>query len=364
MNHKYIISGGGTGGHIFPAIAIANEIKAKDKNAEILFVGALGKMEMEKVPAAGYKIIGLPIVGIQRRLTLSNLLFPYKLLKSYLLAKKIIKDFKPNVVIGVGGFASAPTLKAANALKIPTVIQEQNAFAGLTNRWLSKNANKICVAFDNMEQYFPSAKIVLTGNPVRKEMVDIENKRVKAVNFFKLSEDKKTIFIVGGSLGALSINKAIKKFVLDFNSNEIQFVWQTGKGFYKEAKSFVNKHKLINVYVADFIYEMDLAYAISDIIISRAGAIAVAEISNVKKPSILVPYPFATDDHQTKNALALSDKNAAVILNDKSVDEKLKLELESLLKEKDKQVEMVQNLKDFEHHNAVGEIVTIIENLA
>lgn len=364
MSKKYIISGGGTGGHIFPAIAIANEIKVRDNNAEILFVGALGKMEMEKVPAAGYKIIGLPIVGIQRKLSIGNLLFPFKLLKSYLMAKKIIKDFKPNVVIGVGGFASAPTLKAANALKVPTLIQEQNAFAGLTNRWLSKNVNKICVAFDNMQQYFPSDKIVLTGNPVRNEMVDITDKKAKAIEFFKLSENKQTVFIVGGSLGALSINKAVKSFINDFDSDKIQFVWQTGKGFYEEAQKYVVEEKFKNIFVADFIYKMDLAYAISDVIISRAGAIAVAEISNVKKPSILVPYPYATDDHQTKNALALSNKEAAILLKDENVGNDLKNTLKSLIKNGDKQIKMIENLKAFEHRNAVEEIVTIIENLA
>lgn len=362
LNKKYIISGGGTGGHIFPAIAIANEIKAKDTNAEILFVGALGKMEMDKVPAAGYSIVGLPIVGIQRKLTLSNLMFPFKLLKSYLMAKKIIKNFKPNVVIGVGGFASAPTLKAAVSLNIPTVIQEQNAFAGLTNRWLSKDVNKICVAFDNMEQYFPKSKIVLTGNPVRKQMVDVVGKKEDACSFFCLSNDKKTILIIGGSLGAMSINRSVKDFILNFESKDIQFVWQTGKGFYEKANNFVEQNKLSNVYVAEFIYEMDLAYAIADIIVSRAGAIAVAEISNVNKPSILVPYPFATDDHQTKNAEALSNNGAAVLLKDKDVD-KIEQQLNELIADKDLQLAMAEKLKDFEHQNAVDKIVTIIEEL-
>lgn len=364
MSKKYIISGGGTGGHIFPAIAIANEIKLRNTHAQILFVGALGKMEMEKVPSAGYEIIGLPIVGIQRKLTLSNLMFPFKLLKSYLMAKKIIKDFKPDVVIGVGGFASAPTLKAAISLKVPTVIQEQNAFAGLTNRWLSKNVNKICVAFDGMQQYFPSEKIVLTGNPVRKEMVDILDKKTKAIEFFKLSDNKETVLIVGGSLGALSINKAIKSFVSDFDSEKTQFVWQTGKRYYKEAKQFVDSENLTNVYVADFIYQMDLAYAISNVIISRAGAIAVAEISNVKKPSILVPYPYATDDHQTKNALALSQREAAFLLKDDRVLSDLKSQLQALLLDNNQKVKMIENLKGFEHQNAVEDIVEIIENLA
>lgn len=310
---KIILSGGGTGGHIFPAIAIANEIKKMVPHAEFLFVGALGKMEMEKVPNAGYKIIGVPIAGLQRKFTLTNLKLPFLIISSLLKTRKIINEFKPNVAVGTGGYASGPLLKAAANKGIPTLLQEQNSYAGITNKLLSKKANKICVAYEGMEKFFPKEKILLTGNPVRQDITKISD-RDEAIQFFNLDKSKKIILVVGGSLGAKGINEAIGEGIKLLAENNIQLVWQTGKPYFETAKQQTKAFEEKNIKVVDFITRMDLAYAMADIVISRAGAGAISELCIVKKPSILVPLPSAAEDHQTKNALALANKKAAILI--------------------------------------------------
>ncbi len=322
-NIRVIISGGGTGGHIFPAIAIANAIKEMQPDAEILFVGAMGKMEMEKVPQAGYNIKGLWISGIKRSLSLSNLTFPLKLWASMRKAAAIIKDFKPDVVVGVGGFASGPTLKAANNKKIPSLIQEQNSYPGITNRLLAKKAAKICVAYDHLEQYFPKEKIVYTGNPIRKEVVNIKGKSTEAYDFFGLEAHRQTLLIVGGSLGALAVNEAVKNHMKELENNNIQIIWQTGKLYYEQAVKAVEAQQLKLIRVVEFIQRMDLAYAAADLVISRAGAIAISELCATAKPSIFVPLPTAAEDHQTKNAQALLDKNAALLIPNNEINTKI-----------------------------------------
>jgi UDP-N-acetylglucosamine--N-acetylmuramyl-(pentapeptide) pyrophosphoryl-undecaprenol N-acetylglucosamine transferase len=313
---KIIISGGGTGGHIYPAIAIANEIKHLKPEAEILFVGALGKMEMEKVPKAGYRIEGLWISGIQRKLSLDNLSFPFKVFASCLKARRILRQFKPDIVIGVGGYASGPLLYMANRAKIPTLIQEQNAFAGLTNKWLAKKVRTICVAYTGMERFFPKEKLVLTGNPVRRDILDIASKKEAAPAHFGLLSDKKTLLVLGGSLGARSINESISANLAKILEKGIQLIWQTGKNTYQvhteEAKYLQNK----SIYKTDFIYPMDLAYAAADVVISRAGALAVSELCIAGKPTVFVPFPHAAEDHQTQNALALVKQNAGLLVKD------------------------------------------------
>ncbi|MFM7472744.1 MAG: undecaprenyldiphospho-muramoylpentapeptide beta-N-acetylglucosaminyltransferase, partial [Crocinitomicaceae bacterium] len=290
MIERVIISGGGTGGHIFPAVAIADELKNRNPKIQILFVGAQGRMEMEKVPQAGYAIEGLPIAGLQRKLTLSNLLLPYKIAKSLLKARGIIRSFKPQLVIGVGGYASGPTLKMANLLGIPTLIQEQNSFAGKTNKLLAKKAKTICVAYDGMESFFSKEKIVLTGNPVRKEM-SVQVNRAEALEFFKLDTNKKTVLVIGGSLGARSINQAISNEIENWKAleNDIQVVWQCGKLYYKNLSEIVEKSGAKNIVIHQFIQRMDLAYASADLVVSRAGALSVSELCLLGKASILVP---------------------------------------------------------------------------
>lgn len=300
QNIKIILSGGGTGGHIFPAVSIANEIKKLVPTAEILFVGALGKMEMEKVPAAGYKIIGVPIAGVQRKFTWSNFKLPFLIIKSLLATRKIINDFKPDVVVGTGGFASGPVLKAASAKGIPTLLQEQNSYAGITNKILSKKASKICVAYEGMEKFFPKEKIILTGNPTRQDLLNVDGKKEEGYTYFKLDKTKKTILVIGGSLGARTINEAIGKGLQELANNNIQLVWQTGKGYFETAKQQAAPFNEKNIYAHEFISRMDLAYAVADIVISRAGASSVSELCNLAKACILVPSPNVAEDHQTK----------------------------------------------------------------
>ncbi len=322
---RVIISGGGTGGHIFPAIAIANALRAKAKDIDILFIGAKGRMEMEKVPAAGYPIVGLTISGFQRRLTWKNLTFPFKLAGSLLKAHSIIAKFKPDVVIGVGGYASGPTLRIAALKRIPSLIQEQNSFPGVTNRLLCNKVQKICVAYEGMNKYFPVSKIVFTGNPIREDVVNIFGKRDEALQFFGLAPEKETLLVIGGSLGAGTINQAILNFVNKSGDNNIQILWQTGKHHYENIKSEIRnpKSEIRNLTVLPFIDRMDLAYAAADLIVSRAGAIAISELCVVGKPVILVPSPNVAEDHQTKNALALVQKDAAILVSDKSAVETL-----------------------------------------
>lgn len=357
VQYKIIISGGGTGGHIFPAIAIANAIKIKYPNSEILFVGAEGKMEMEKVPAAGYKIIGLPIMGIQRKLTLQNLKVPFKLIYSLIKAKKIIKEFKPNVVVGVGGYASGPLLKIATKMGVPALLQEQNSFPGITNKLLAKKVQKICVAFDGMEQFFPKEKIIFTGNPVRQDIVDLSNKKAKGLEQFNLSADKKVVLVIGGSLGARVINESIEEGLDDFAKNNIQLLWQTGKGYADKAAESVKKYNNKGIITMPFISAMDLAYAVADIVISRAGALSVSELCLTAKPSILVPSPNVAEDHQTKNAMALVNHNAAILIKDIDAKTELIHALLNLVNNSALQEQLKTNIKQLAKPNA-AEIIS------
>ena len=315
---KVIISGGGTGGHIFPAVAIANALKRIAPETEILFVGAKGRMEMEKVPASGYKIVGLDIQGFQRKSILKNVMLPYKMIKSVLNARSIIKAFKPDVAIGVGGYASGPLLLAASQMNIPYLIQEQNSYAGITNKWLGKNAQRICVAFTGMEQFFPASKIMLTGNPIRKEVADIENKRFASAEMLSLSPHKHTILVTGGSLGAGTLNNSFLAGIKKIVDADVQLIWQTGKYYYQFVQEKLAGMENENIKVMEFLHKMELAYASADVIVSRAGAGTIAELCVIGKPVILVPSPNVTEDHQTQNALALVKHGAALMIADAS----------------------------------------------
>jgi UDP-N-acetylglucosamine--N-acetylmuramyl-(pentapeptide) pyrophosphoryl-undecaprenol N-acetylglucosamine transferase len=348
---RIIISGGGTGGHIFPAIAIANALKKLDPATEILFVGANGRMEMEKVPAAGYQIIGLDIQGIQRKSILKNLAFPFKLIGSVRKSLQIIKEFKPDAAVGVGGYASGPLLYAASLKGIPTLIQEQNSYAGITNKWLGKKASKICVAFDGMEKFFPAGKIIKTGNPIRRESVNIEGKRLQALELFKLSADKPTIFVTGASLGARTLNNAIMGGLDKLIAADVQVIWQTGKLYYQGIIAQLGENYHPNIKIMGFLERMDLAYAAADIIVSRAGG-TISELCVVGKPAILVPSPNVAEDHQTKNALALIEKNAAVFVADRDAEEKLVDKALELLNDKEKQETLSNNISKLAILNA------------
>lgn len=321
---RVIVSGGGTGGHIFPAVSIANAIKAKHPQAEILFVGAEGRMEMHRVPAAGYKIIGLPIAGFDRKNMFKNIIVLWKILKCERLAKKVIKDFKPMVAVGVGGYASGPTLKVAGSMGIPTLIQEQNSYAGVTNKILAKSAKKICVAYEGMERFFPKEKIVLTGNPVRQGLVDSRISKAEASEKFGLDKNLKTVLIIGGSLGARTLNESVLGHLDEIRNSDVQFIWQTGKYYSDEIKKRMSEVKpLDNLRVMDFISDMDYAYAVADLVVSRAGAGSISELCVLNKPAILIPSPNVAEDHQTKNAMALANKSAAIFLKDADAPEKL-----------------------------------------
>ena len=344
VGQRIIISGGGTGGHIFPAIAIANALKKLDPATEILFVGAFGRMEMEKVPAAGYEIIGLDIQGIQRGSIMKNLQLPIKLVKSVFKALKIIKDFKPNAVVGVGGYASGPLLYAASIKGIPYLIQEQNSYAGITNKWLGKKATKICVAYDGMDKFFPAKNIIKTGNPIRKESVAIAGKRVEALESLKLSADKKTILVTGGSLGARTLNNSIMAGLDKIIAADVQVVWQTGKFYYKSIIEKLGEDYNPNIRIMEFVNRMDMAYAGADVIISRAGAGTIAELCVIKKPVILVPSPNVAEDHQTKNALALVHDNAAIFIADKDAETTLVYKAIQLLNDTDEKKILSNNI--------------------
>lgn len=341
---KVIISGGGTGGHIFPAIAIANALKSIDPTIEILFVGAEGRMEMEKVPAAGYAIEGLNITGFQRSLKLSNLAFPFRVISSLMKAGKIINRFRPDVAVGVGGYASGPLLFMATRKGVPGLIQEQNSYPGITNKMLASKVEKICVAYENMQQFFPASKIILTGNPVREEMVKIEGKRKDAATFFELNSESKTILVVGGSQGARSINHAIKAHLKEISEAGVQLIWQCGKIFFEEAKQAVAAMGNDKIKVFDFITRMDYAYAMADVIISRAGASTVSELCIIGKPAVLVPLPTAAEDHQTKNCKALVEKNAALLIADKNAMEQLVKTTLDLIQDESKQQQLSKNI--------------------
>lgn len=361
--NKVVISGGGTGGHIYPAIAIANKIKERHPNVKILFVGAEGKMEMEKVPKAGYEIIGLPIRGLQRKLTLKNLLVPFKLLASLSKAKRIIKDFKPDAAIGVGGYASAAVVRKAAQLKVPTLLQEQNSYPGVTNKILSKKAKRICVAYEGLEAFFPKDKIVLTGNPVRKEVAEIEGKREVGLAHFGLSPNKKTILVIGGSLGAKTLNDSIQKDINLILQNDAQVIWQCGKFYLNRLKEELKDLPTDKVYLSDFVYEMDLAYAAADIIISRAGALSISELCLIGKPAVLVPSPNVSEDHQTKNAMALVKNGAAVLVKDVEAREKLVPAVVELLADASKQEALGQEILKMGYPNATDSIVDEIEKM-
>ncbi|WP_375238261.1 undecaprenyldiphospho-muramoylpentapeptide beta-N-acetylglucosaminyltransferase [Aurantibacter sp.] len=358
--YKIILSGGGTGGHIYPAVAIANELKLRFPKAKFLFVGAKDRMEMEKVPQAGYAIKGLWISGLQRSLSVKNLMFPFKLISSLYNAYKIILKFKPDVAIGTGGFASGPLLQMANLKSVPTLIQEQNSYPGITNKLLGKRANRICVAYSGLERFFPKNKIQLTGNPVRQDLLDISSKVNEAKKFFNLKKDKKTVLVLGGSLGAKAINELIEKELDYFKSNNIQVVWQCGK-LYQER--FEKYSKVEDVQVHTFLNRMDLAYAAADIIISRAGASSVSELCIVGKPVVFVPSPYVAEDHQTKNAEAVSTKNAAILISQKELDNRFEVQFSELINSEEKQQLLSRNIKELALVNATKDIVNEVEKL-
>jgi UDP-N-acetylglucosamine--N-acetylmuramyl-(pentapeptide) pyrophosphoryl-undecaprenol N-acetylglucosamine transferase len=342
---KIIISGGGTGGHVFPAIAIADAIKSLRPEAEFLFVGALGRMEMERVPQAGYEIRGLDITGFQRSLSAKNLSFPLKVLKSLRLSRKIIKEFKPDVAVGVGGYASGPLLQIATKKKIPTLIQEQNSYPGITNRLLARKVSRICVAYEGMGKWFPNEKMIVTGNPVRSVVVEIEGKKEEGLKAFGLESGKPTLLIVGGSLGARTINESISGVLDEISDTDCQVIWQTGKLYIDKAKAQVEEKAAQNVHVTAFIEQMDLAYAAADLVVSRAGAMALSELCLIGKPSVLVPSPNVAEDHQTKNAMALVENEAAILVSDANARGDLWPTVSELLKNSDARKALARNAK-------------------
>ena len=362
---RVIISGGGTGGHIFPALSIANKLKEVNPETEILFVGAEGRMEMEKVPAAGYKIIGLPIAGLQRSLTPSNLALPFKVIKSLLMAKRTIKKFKPDIAIGVGGYASAPLLWAAGRLGIPTLIQEQNGYAGLTNKIVGKKAKAICVAYEGMERFFPADRIILSGNPIRKDIVPAtEQMKEEGFAFYGLNPQAKHIFIVGGSLGSRTLNEAMKKWIAEGcpGGEDIEVIWQCGKYYKASIDQFMEEMKaagkdISRIQHSDFIQRMDLAYAVADVVISRSGASSVSELCAAHKAVIFVPSPNVTEDHQTHNAMALVNKDAALIVKDAEASEKLMSTACELIENADKTALLEENIGKLALRDAAMTIV-------
>lgn len=360
---RVLISGGGTGGHVYPAIALANAIKDKDPSAEILFVGAQGKLEMKKVPAAGYFIKGLWISGFQRKLSIRNLLFPFKLASSLYRGRKIIMDYKPDVVLGVGGYASGPILQVASMMKIPTLIQEQNSYPGITNKILAKKVNKICVAYDGMERFFPSEKIIFTGNPVRRDLYDIQINREEAKASFGIDNDHKTVLIFGGSLGARRINESVEgAFDMIKRHSEINYIWQVGKMYFDEYSCGVVA-ALPNITVLPFIERMDYAYAAADAVVCRAGALTISEIALINKPAVLIPSPHVAEDHQTKNAMALVNNDAALMVPNAEAKEKMIPTILELLSDEKLQQYLVCNLKKMGRPNATSEIVEEIFKL-
>lgn len=341
---RVVISGGGTGGHIFPAIAIADEVKANNPDAQILFIGAEGKMEMEKVPAAGYEIIGLPIRGFQRKLTLSNLLLPFKIMMSYAKAKRTLKKFKPQVAVGVGGYASGPTLLVAQKLGIPTLLQEQNSYPGKTNQYLGKKADAICVAYENLDRFFASEKLAITGNPVRMSAIPKEANQQEARKAFGLEPDRPTILVIGGSLGARTLNESILQQAEKINQSEVQILWQTGKYYAERIETALKATPMPKVHPNIFIQDMAQAYAAADVIISRAGALSISELCLVGKPAILVPSPNVAEDHQSKNAQALVDKDAVLLVRDSAAVEDLIPEALKLMENVTKREELAKNI--------------------
>jgi len=343
-HNRVIISGGGTGGHIFPAISIANALRKIEPETDILFVGAEGRMEMEKIPAAGYKIIGLPVAGLYRSLTLKNIPVLIKLLKSLKKAKKVIKEFRPDVVVGVGGYASGPVLRQAGRMGIPTLIQEQNSYAGVTNKLLAKRASSICVAYNGMEKYFPSEKLIKTGNPVRQNFDNLESLQEEALSYFDLKKEFPVILVLGGSLGAGSINKSLSDNISKLRDSDCQWLWQTGKFYFENIKTLVSSSSGTNISVHGFINRMDYAYAAADIIVSRAGAGTISELCLVGKPAILIPSPNVAEDHQTRNAEALSSNDAALLISDDLAVKILIEEAIKLISDKERRKRYSENI--------------------
>ncbi|MBS3739079.1 undecaprenyldiphospho-muramoylpentapeptide beta-N-acetylglucosaminyltransferase [Mesohalobacter halotolerans] len=360
MTHwKVIISGGGTGGHIYPAVAIAQEIKKRKPDADILFVGAKDRMEMQKVPKAGFKIIGLWISGLQRKLTLSNLLFPVKLLHSLIKSRQILKKHQPDIVIGTGGFASAPLLKMANMMNFPTLIQEQNSYAGVTNKWVAKKANAICVAYDNMDRYFPKDKITWTGNPVRQDLIGNKLSKQEALSEFNLNPQKQTLLVIGGSLGASVPNKTISKHLKLIKKLNCNLLWQCGAFYFEKYKHLSND----DIKILKYIENMQAAYAAADIIISRAGAGAVSELSLVAKPVIFIPSPNVAENHQFKNAQSVAKHQAAICIEEHELDQKFETTLNELIEDKAKQQQLSINIKSLAKPQATKDIVDIAEKI-
>jgi UDP-N-acetylglucosamine--N-acetylmuramyl-(pentapeptide) pyrophosphoryl-undecaprenol N-acetylglucosamine transferase len=363
MKHKFIVSGGGTGGHIFPAVSIANALKKRFPDAEILFVGAIGRMEMERVPAAGYPIEGLPVSGLDRKNMLRNVKVVVNLLKSISKARSIIRKFKPEVAIGVGGYASAPTLRAASAFGIPTLLQEQNSYAGVTNKLLAKKAAKICVAYDNMNKFFPADKIIKTGNPVRQDLFNVAPKSAEAYEFFGFTPEKKTLLIVGGSLGARTLNQSVMAFIKELSESGIQIIWQTGKFYIDDARKSAEKYISSSLIVTDFVSRMDYAYAIADLVVSRAGASSISELCLLAKPAILVPSPNVAEDHQTQNALALVKKEAAIMIKDIESNEKLIPAALNLISDEQKLRNLSENILKLAEKNSADRIADEVVKL-
>jgi UDP-N-acetylglucosamine--N-acetylmuramyl-(pentapeptide) pyrophosphoryl-undecaprenol N-acetylglucosamine transferase len=364
-HNRVIISGGGTGGHVFPAISIANALRKIDKDIEILFVGAEGKMEMEKVPAAGYQIVGLPVAGISRKNILKNFSVFIKLIKSLRLARKTIRDFKPDVAVGVGGYASGPVLKLAGRMGIPILIQEQNGYAGVTNKLLAKKASAICVAYDGMDKYFPAAKIIKTGNPVRQNFDDLGSLKEEAFRFFGLKNELQVILILGGSLGAGTINKCLSDNIETLRNSDCQWLWQTGKYYYDDVRKLVPSQADGKIAVHAFIDRMDLAFAAAGIIISRAGAGTISELCLVGKPIILVPSPNVAEDHQTRNAMALAEKDAAIVISDDNAEKRLVGEAIKLISDNQKKKTLSENIAKMAERDAdiriAREVLKLIE---
>ena len=343
--YRILIGGGGTGGHVFPAISIANALREILPGSDFLFVGARGKMEMEKVPEAGYEIVGLPVTGFQRKLTFRNVIFFFKLIRSMLLARKVIRKFRPDLAIGVGGYASGPILKAAARKNIPYILQEQNSYAGVTNRLLAKKAEKICVAYENMDKYFPKEKIVLTGNPIRQDLLIPEVEKTTSLKHFGLQENKDTLLLIGGSLGARTLNRSVIRNLDLLAGSDIQFLWQCGSYYYEEAKLALEKSAAKNICLRQFIKEMNRAFLIADVIISRAGAGTISELCIVGKPVVLVPSPNVAEDHQTSNARALSDREAALLIPDSEAEDVLFTRVLELMNDEPRRKRLSENIK-------------------
>jgi UDP-N-acetylglucosamine--N-acetylmuramyl-(pentapeptide) pyrophosphoryl-undecaprenol N-acetylglucosamine transferase len=359
-NYKFIISGGGTGGHIYPAVAIANKLKEVFPSCEILFVGAKDKMEMQKVPQAGYKIEGLWISGIQRKLTLENIKFPLKLVSSLWKARNILKSFKPDFVIGTGGFASGPLLKMATWMKIPTLIQEQNSYPGITNKWLAKDVNAICVAYEGLDKFFPADKILITGNPVRQDLIHTDSKKTDAIAYFNLDASKKTLVILGGSLGSRRINELIADYHQIILDQNLQIIWQCGKLYIDKYKIF---NEIPNIQVLAFVDRMDYLYACADFIISRAGASSVSELCIVAKPTIFIPSPNVAEDHQTHNAKAIVEKNGAIMIKEADLENTFKIEFLNLIQNEKKQDTFSKNMQKLAKPHATQHIVDKVIDL-